>query len=234
MSKRSRYHTNHAESKCLYEHVKAISYLILVCLQGSMENSIQTDFPSFQIMLGWWPQLWCNIVEVFYLTTKKYQNITLTLELEMKESFVEVQNTTDILRFYIVCLYQTKFIYLYSMPGLPWPIQKVNLLYTGRRKYRSENPSLGPSNLYCTYKLGGNWPKNPGAGTSGWHIWPCGHFGVICDMIKGYESLVGNIQFWDFNIIYLCISYPTFWSIPHYNPTSGSRDMSNSLNFKTM
>ena len=53
----------------------------------------------------------------------------------------------------------------------------------------------------------------------------------ICDMIKGNESLVGNIQFWDFNIIYLHISNPTFWSIPHYNPTSGSRDMSHSLNF---
>ena len=36
-----------------------------------------------------------------------------------------------------------------------------------------------------------------------------------------------------FNIIHLHISNPTLWSIPHYNPTSGS-EMSNSLNFKTM
>ena len=36
---------------------------------------------------------------------------------------------------------------------------------------------------------------------------------IICDMIKGNESLVGNIQFWVFNIIYLHISSPTFWSI---------------------
>ena len=41
-------------------------------------------------------------------------------------------------------------------------------------------------------------------------------------MIKGTESLVDNIQFWDLNIIYLHISNPTFGSKPHYNLTSGS------------
>ena len=53
----------------------------------------------------------------------------------------------------------------------------------------------------------------------------------ICDTIKGNESHVGNVQFWVFNIIYLPISNPTLWSKPHYNPKSGSRDMSKSLNF---
>ena len=56
----------------------------------------------------------------------------------------------------------------------------------------------------------------------------------ICDMINRNESLVSNIWFSVFNITFLHISNPTFVSIPHYNLTSGSRDMSNSLNFKTL
>ena len=36
-------------------------------------------------------------------------------------------------------------------------------------------------------------------------------------MIKGNESLVSNIQFRVFNIIYMLMSNPTFWSIPYYN-----------------
>ena len=55
-------------------------------------------------------------------------------------------------------------------------------------------------------------------------------FYIICDMIKGNESHVGNVQFWVFNTIYLSILNPTFWSKPHYNPKSCSRDMSKSLN----
>ena len=50
-----------------------------------------------------------------------------------------------------------------------------------------------------------------------------------------WVTIVGNIQFWVFNIIYLHISNPTFWSIPPLQSDIWfKRYMSNSLNFKTM
>ena len=60
------------------------------------------------------------------------------------------------------------------------------------------------------------------------------YFNILCDKIKGNESHVGNIQFWFLNINHLPIQNATFGFKPHLNrrPTSGYRDMNNSLKFK--
>ena len=54
----------------------------------------------------------------------------------------------------------------------------------------------------------------------------CNH---ICDMIKGNESHVGNIQFWLFTLSHLSIFTATFWFKPYLNWTSGSIDVANSF-----
>ena len=57
---------------------------------------------------------------------------------------------------------------------------------------------------------------------------------AICDMIKGNESHVGNIQFWFFSINHLYIKNATFWSKPHLNRTSGCGDTNILWSLKTI
>ena len=56
---------------------------------------------------------------------------------------------------------------------------------------------------------------------------------LILDTIKGNDSHVSNIQFWFFNLIHLFVLNASFESKPHLNWTSGCRDRTNFLKFKT-